>query len=422
MNKKNYLFILLWCLMSSVSTLDAQQALTIEECYTLARENYPLTQQRNLIAQSEAFSLENASKGYLPNIAIHAQASYQSDVPSIPFDLPGMKPPLVPKDQYKVYGELKQVIYDGGAIKLNKEYASTESLTKQQQLEVELYTLKDRINRLFFGILLIEEQQGQLTLRQKDLEIGLSKVEAAIEAGIALKSNMNVLKVELLKVNQQHIELQSTRMAYIDMLSQMIGRILEENTSFTPPPRVDLNTDINRPELKLFDLQAQSLNLKNNQLETANRPKVQLFLQGGLGQPGLNIFDDQFKGYFIGGVQFAWPLAGYYTTNNTRSMITLEQDQVNLRRQTFLYNTNLQLARQTADINKIKRLLSSDDEIIDLLSSIKNTSLTQMENGVITANDYLTEVNKEDQARQSKILHETQLLMAQYATKTTTGN
>jgi outer membrane protein TolC len=422
MNKKNYLFILLWSLMSSVSTLDAQQALTIEECYTLARENYPLTRQYNLIAQSEAYSLENASKGYLPNIALHAQATYQSDVPSIPFDLPGMNPPLVPKDQYKVYGELKQVIYDGGAIKLNKEYASTESLTKQQQLEVELYTLKDRINQLFFGILLIEEQQRQLTLRQKDLELGLSKVEAAIDAGIALKSNSNVLKVELLKVNQQHIELQSTRMAYIDMLSQMIGRTLEENTSFTSPPNVELNTDINRPELKLFDLQAQSLNLKNNQLETANRPKIQLFLQGGLGRPGLNIFDAQLTPYFIGGVGLSWPLVGYYTTNNTRSMNTLEQDQVNLRRQTFLYNTNLQLARQTADINKLKRLLSSDDEIIDLLSSIKNTSLTQMENGVITANDYLTEVNKEDQARQSKILHETQLLMAQYATKTTSGN
>lgn len=422
MNKKNNLFILLCCLLSCLSTLKAQENITIEECYTLAREIYPLTQQRGLIEQSEAYSLENASKGYLPNLTLHAQATIQSDVPSIPFDLPGIEAPLVPKSQYKVYGELNQVIYDGGAIKLNKEFTSTESLTRQQQLEVDLYTLKERINQLYFGILLIEEQEAQLTLRQLDLELGLGKVQAAIDAGIALKSNRNVLKVELLKVNQQHIEFQATRLAFIDMLSQMIGKPLNANTSFTKPTQVDIYNEINRPELQLFDLQTQSLNLRNDQLETANRPKVQLFLQGGLGRPGLNIFDAQIKGYFIGGVGLSWPLVGYYTNNNTRSMITLEQEQISLKRQTFLYNTNLQLTRNNAEINKLNQLLSSDDEIVDLLSSIKNTALTQMENGVITANDYLVEVNKEDQARQSKILHEMQLLMAQYASKTTSGN
>ncbi len=412
----------LWSLLFFIPTINGQEAITIEECYALARENYPLTRQHNLIAQSEAYSIENASKGYLPNISLHAQATYQTDVPRIPIDLPGNVSPLVPKDQYKVYGELNQVIYDGGAIKLNKDYATTESLTKQQQLEVELYTLKERINQLFFGILMIDEQQNQLTFRQKDLELGLSKVQAAIDAGIALKSNLNVLKVELLKVNQLHIEFQSTRIAYVDMLSQMIGKPLNENTSFTHPPAVEMTQEINRPELKLYDLQTQSLALRNDQLETGNRPKVQLFLQGGLGRPGLNMFDRDIKGYLIGGVQVAWPLVGYYTTNNSRDMITLEQDQISLRRQTFLYNTHLQLSRNHAEITKLKLLLSSDDEIIDLVTSIKRTSLNQMENGVITANDYLTEVNKEDQARQSKILHEMQLLMSQYASKTTAGN
>jgi outer membrane protein TolC len=416
------LFLLLGCLLSYSPPSSAQGYITIEECYSLAKALYPLTHQRDLIAQSETYSLENAAKGYLPNVTLHAQATYQSDVPRIPFDVPGVEAPLVPKDQYKVYGELKQVIYDGGAIKLNKAYTSTESLTKQQQLEVELYTLKERINQLYFGILVIEEQQKQLTLRSKDLELGISKIQAAIDAGIALKSNLNVLKVEMLKVNQQHIEFQATRLAFIDMLSQMTGRTLNENTIFSKPAPIGVQKEINRPELQLFDLQTQSLNLRNDQLETANRPKVQLFLQGGLGRPGLNIFDDQFKGYFIGGVQFSWPLVGYYTNNNTRSMITLEQDQVGLKRQTFLYNTNLQLTRNNAEINKLELLLSSDDEITDLLASIKNTSLTQMENGVITANDYLVDVNKEDQARQTKILHEMQLLMAQYASKTTSGN
>ncbi len=422
MIKQFTLLIFLSCLLPLISILNGQQSITLEECYTLARAHYPMIKQYDLIARSESYSLENASKGYLPNISLHAQATYQSDVPRIPFDLPGMVSPLAPKEQYKVYGEIKQVIYDGGAIKLNKEFTSTESTAKKQQLEVELYTLKERINQLYFGILLIEAQETQLALRQKDLTIGLSKTQAAVDAGVALKSNISVLNVELLKVTQLSIEFETTRYVYIDMLSQMIGQKLSDDTFFHHPPPVISSNDIQRPELTLFDLQTKSISLKNNQLETANRPKVQLFLQGGVGRPGLNLFNSDIQGYFTGGIQFAWPLVGYYTTNNTRGIITLEQEQINLKRQTFLYNTNLQLTRNNAEINKLKLLLSSDDEIISLLISIKNTSLTQMENGVITANDYLLEVNKEDQARQTKILHEMQLLVAQYASKTTSGN
>lgn len=415
-------FVLLFSLVFASSGINAQDSIRLETCYELAKENFPLTKQRGLITQSESYSIDNASKGYLPKISLHAQATYQTDVPRLPFSLPGTETPLVPKDQYKVYGELTQTIYDGGAVKLNKAQATTSSMTSKQQLEVELYTLKERINQLFFGILMIEEQQQQLTLRRKDLELGLSKVNAAVEAGIALKSNSNVLKVELLKVNQRFIEFKSTRQAYIEMLSLMIGKTLDEQTSFIKPPPVYPMLEIQRPELKLFELQTQSLSLQNDQLETGNRPKIQLFMQGGLGRPGLNIFDREVKGYWIGGLQVVWPLVGYYTTNNKRNMISLEQDQIHLKRETFLYNTNLQLARNQAEIHKLEQMLSSDDEIINLLSSIKNTSLTQMENGIITANDYLVEVNKEDLARQNKIIHAMQLLMTQYTAKTTAGN
>ncbi len=415
-------FFLFTFSLFSFFVTQAQEGLTLDSCYTLAREHFPLTRQHDLILQSESYTVENASKGYLPNIAIYGQATYQSDVPRVPIDLPGSPPPLAPKDQYRIYGEIHQTIYDGGNTRLAKNVAQTESLTKQQQLEVELYTLKERINQMFFGILMIDEQQHQLTLRQKDIEIGYKKVQGAVDGGIALKSNLDILRVETLKVNQRRVELTSTRKAYLQMLSQMIGQTLEEDTKLVVPPLVLSDHEINRPELKLYDLQAESLQLKDDQLQTANRPKVQLFAQAGLGRPGLNIFDRDLTGYFQGGLQVAWPLVGYYTTNNHRHLISLEHDQINLKRETFLYHTQLKLTQQEAEIEKLELLLASDDEIVDLQTSIKATTLTQMENGVATANDYLLDVNKEDQARQTKSLHHIQWLMAQYAAKTTSGN
>jgi outer membrane protein TolC len=205
------------------------------------------------------------------------------------------------------------------------------------------------------------------------------------------------------------------------MLSQMINRPLDENTQLIKPEAVIHTLEIQRPELTWYQLQSENLSLQNNLLQTENRPKVSLFFQGGLGRPGLNMLDDVVKGYYIGGLRFFWPLSGYYTVKNEREDIVIRQQAIQLNRETFLYQTQLRVSQENAEIRKLQELLSFDDEIIELRNTIKNTALTQMENGVITSSDYLEEVNGEDAARQNKILHEIQLLMAQYALQVTVG-
>ena len=66
--------------------------------------------------------------------------------------------------------------------------------------------------------------------------------------------------------------------------------------------------------------------------------------------------------------------------------------------------------------------MQTDDEIVALRKTVKQAALAQLENGAITGNDYLKEVNAEDQARQAKIIHELKMLATQYDIKTTTGN
>lgn len=408
------------CLLFSLNA--AAQTLTIDEAYSLARQNYPLSRQRDLIAKSKTYSLENAAKGYLPQFSISGQATYQSEVTQIPLQLPGQEIPILDKDQYKAYAEVNQLLYDGGAIKQQKEAIRAETAVKEQQLEVELYKLRERVGQLYFGILLIEEQIKQNELSKNDIRSGISKAEAAYVNGTAYKSNVDVLKAELLKMDQKTIELKAGHKAYLDMLGLFLNRTLSIETQLQQPVITATATDIRRPELLLYDYRNNSLQVQDKMLQVRNRPRVNLFLQGGVGKPGLNMLDNSIRSYAIGGIRFNWSLSNLYTHKNDKAKIGLERNDLALQKETFLFNTNYTLKQQYADIAKLQELLDSDEEIIRLRTGIKHTASVQLENGVIDTNDYLREVNAEDLARQNKTIHRIQLLLAQYNRQITTGN
>lgn len=398
------------------------QPLTLAECYTLAEQHYPMLKQRDLISKSSEYTLENLSKGYLPQLSINGQATYQSAVTQIPIHLPGVEIPTLNKDQYKLYGELNQSLYDGGVIRQQKQTQQMNAQAEEQKLEVELYKIKERINQLFFGILLVDEQIKQTDLLKNDLQLGLKKAEAALNNGTAFKSSLDVLKAEMLKTDQRTTELTTLRKASIDMLSLFIDRPLDEHTTLERPVTITTSQDINRPELKMYTAQGISLEAQRKLLSARTMPKVSLFVQGGYGRPALNLLSNNFEAYYIGGLRLSWSLSGFYTIKKDKALIDINQQTLDVQRETFLFNTNFSLKQQNAEVNKYNALLATDDEIVTLRTSIKTTASVQLENGVINSNDYLREVNAEDQARQNKIVHELQLLMAQYAQQNTTGN
>jgi outer membrane protein TolC len=398
------------------------QTLTIEECYTLAEKNYPLTQQRELIARSKEYSIQNLSSGYMPQLVINGQATYQSAVTQVPVSIPGQEIPTLSKDQYRIYAEINQSLFDGGLIRYQKQSQEVNALVEAQKLEVELYKLKERINQLFFGILLIDEQIKQVDLLKNDLQLGMRKTEAGIANGIAFKSSLNMLKAELLKSDQRTIELKALKRAYIDMLSMFINRDLNEQVILSKPNTIVASEEINRHELRVFDDQMEGLSVQNKMLSARNLPRVSLFVQGGYGRPALNMLSNEFEPYYIGGLRFSWSLSGFYTVKRERAILDLTRQNILTQKETFLFNTNFALKQQNAEVAKYNDLLATDEEIVALRTSVKNTASVQLENGAINTNDYLREVNAEDQARQNKIVHQIQWLMAQYAIQTTTGN
>jgi outer membrane protein TolC len=417
-----YILVSLTAVLFAANVTAQDAGLTLDECYTLARQNYPLVKQRDLIAKSNEYTIDNIAKGALPQVVIAGQASRQSDVTSIPISLPGVDIPQLSKNQYRIYGEVTQPLTDLVTVNRQKQIQEANSKIQEQSLEVELYKLRDRINQLFFGALLVDEQQRQNDLLKKDIQTGIDRTRAAVAHGVEFKSNADKLQAELLKADQRTIELKSTRKAYTDMLSLFINRPLDERIVFVKPVSITPSPDLRRPELRLYDYQRESYAAQSKLINTRNLPKFSLFFQGGVGQPSpVNMLSNDLSPYYIAGLRLNWTLTSFYTASKERQLITINQGMVESQKEAFVFNTSLTQKQQHADIDRLQQLVKTDDNIIDLRTSVKAAAESQLTNGVITVNDFLREVNAEDQARQGKLLHETQLLMAQYSYQTTTG-
>ena len=400
------------------------QSLTIGECYSLARKNYPLIKQRDLITKTKEYSVSNAAKGFLPTFSVNGQATYQSAVTSFPFTIPirGFTLPVYSKDQYKIDGQLDQVIYDGGVIKNQKQTAEANEIIQQQSLEVELYALYDRVNQLFFGALLVDAQLKQNELLKQDVQNGVDKEKALVANGTAYRSNVDELEAQLLQTDQSRIELVATKKAYLDMLAVFINKPVDENTILEKPAAPMLADSVSRPELLSYDYQKKTYDLQDKLLVAQLMPKFSFFAQGGYARPGLNELSNNFAWYYIGGLRLSWNIGSLYTLKNQKRLLNIDRETLDIQKETFLFNTNLTQKQQSSDIVEDIELVKKDDAIVNLRESVKRASQAQMENGVLSAHDYITEVNAEDEARQNRILHEMQLLQAQYSYQNTMGD
>jgi outer membrane protein TolC len=410
--------------------LSAQKSLTIEQCYDLARQNYPLLKQHDLIQKTKDFTLQNAWRGYIPQINVNGQATYQSEVVNYS-DVFGSLPPAFAnvvkfptfsKDQYRITGEVSQTIFDGEATKFKKENAKVQAEISEQSLEVNLYALHDRVNQVYFGVLLIDQELLQNSIQQADIQNGIDKTQALVNNGNAYRSNVDELKAQLMSIQQSRIELISSRRSFLLVLGLLTNQQLDESSELTSPKTPTLSTEIKRPELMLYELQKKTYDVQSKQLETGLMPLISAYFDGSYGRPTLNQLSNDFGPYWIAGIKFNWSLTALYTMKNSRSIFGLSQNDLDIQKETFLFNTKISMTQQDQDIKKYNDLVADDQKIVDLRVSVKNASDAQLQNGVITGHDYLTQVDAEAQARLNLILHKVQLLQAEYNHLNTTGN
>ena len=402
--------------------------LSIEACYEKARANYPLIKQYGLIEKTKEYNLSNAAKGYLPQVTFSAQATYQSDVTEIPIDLDaigltGVKIPSVSQDQYKMELALSQTLWDGGAIRSERKALHTQAEVDQRDMDVNMYTINERVNQLYFGVLLAEAQLEQNKVLQAELRRSCEQVSSYIKNGIAQQSDLDAIRVDLLKAKQTEAQFEHTKRAYREMLSRLIGEEIGEETRLVKPEAVrPLTKENNRPELELYQARIRNLRAQDSRITAGMMPKLGLFVTGGYGKPGLDMFEDNFKVYYLAGVKLSWNLGSLYTRKNDRRKIQTGIRSIETQRETFLFNTSLDVAQRNATIDKYIDQLKYDDEIIALRGSVKRASEAKMANGTLSGTDLTRDIHAEQSAIQDKILHEMELLQAIYNLKYVTNN
>ena len=405
----------------------AIQAQTLEECQLAAEKNYPMIKQYDLISQTTQLTVKNIMKGWLPQIAIAAQATYQSDVTSWPESMKatlqqlGINMKGLSKDQYKVGIDLQQTIYDGGTISSQRSIARQEEKVQKAQVETNLYQVRKRVNEMYFSLLLLNEQ----ILLNNDVKALLlsseKKLASMLKGGTIATSDFENIRAERLSVEQQNESLKSQQQMLQHLLSTFCG-IKVSNVQKPAPFKTTISTN-KQPEMQLFDNQLQLSSIKEKALNSQVRPKLGIFAQGFYGYPGLNMFEDMMNRKWslngMVGVKLSWNIGALYSLKNDKAKLRLQREMTENAREIFLFNNQLEEIQQNENIKRYHTMKQADDEIIMLRTNIRKAAESKLSHGIIDINNLLREINNENAAKIQQTIHDIEMLKEMYNLKYT---
>lgn len=418
-------------LLLALPMIAMAQSASIEQCQQWAQENYPLTQRYDIIRQTEGFTLNNIAKGWLPQIGVSAQGSYQSAVPEYPEVLSNMLSQMgtemkgISPLQYKATIDVQQTIYDGGVINSKRDVAKASSKVKEAVADVQMYALRERVNDLCFAILLIDQRLKLNEEMQRTIDSNRQRLATMLQGGVAMQADVDAMSAELATARQQHTDIEAQRGALIKVLSLFTGKEITEVSTPGPLGR-GTGERLLRPELRLFDSQLSLTDAKERALRASLLPKIGAFAQGYYGYLGMNIFRDMMKRTpilnGIIGIKASWNISALYTHKNDRAKLELERQTINNDRDVFLFNQKLQSSQEDSNIRRYRQLISEDDGICQLRHNVREAAEAKLEAGIIDVNALILEISRENQAKINKVIHETELLQHQYKLQHINGN
>lgn len=388
--------------------------ISLADCYQKARANYPIYNQTALLEQANALQLERIQKERLPEITWNAQASMQSEVVEFPFQLPlppGESALDLPLYRVQTTADLQYTIYDGGLNDARQKIENAQLAADRQQVQAELDKLKPQANQFVFGILMQRDRIEILRTSQATLENKVETLEAALRHGVVLPADIDKLRVEILRLQSEIEQAEGTIRGLAAALGELIGETVPPDAEFILPEMQSVSgaLEIQRPELQLFNYQKESILAREDMITAARKPKVGAFLQAGLGAPNpLNFFDESLSPFAMGGVRFSWKIFDWEQSDRDRQLLTLRSQLVDQQREAFEATIERMDGKYLEDIVTLEKLLQRDEEIARLQESILDQVSSQLEQGVATATDYITQSNALAQARLNRQLHELQ--------------
>ena len=378
------------------------QELTLDSCQSMARKNHPLLRQAGMIDQISELRRQNIQVLNLPQFDLTARASWQSDVTKLALKIPGFAgPEPLSKDQYKAYVDIKQKLFDGGATKKRVELEEADRLVSKQQMETELYKIKETVNTLYFNALMIQENLRIVNLKKETLDERIKIVGSAVENGISLPNELDQLRAEKLLTEQQETELKSSQKTTFDLLEIVAGTTINEQTTFSKPSvsAINVSNDLNRPEIKLFTLQKSKLDKSEEMLTNSRKPYVYAFGQAGYGRPGLNMLDNNFADWYMVGAGLSWNIWDWHKSSRDRSTMKLQKDLIDTNFDQFSRSIKMSLSQEENNAQKLKDLITTDEQLVTIKEQISKRSAVALENGAITSADYIRDLNAALQAK-----------------------
>ena len=402
---------------------------SVERCKEMAREHYPLIRRYGLIEQSRDYTLSNAARAWLPQVTLSGQATLQSDVVSWPEEfesmlaMQGLDMPGIRRDQYKVQIDVQQTLWDGGKSRTDRAIAEGEAAQERMSTEVELYAVDSRVEDIYFGILLMQEQQRQIGEMMQRLQTNLDQVNALVENGMAMQADADAVEVQLLTQRQSLGQVETRLQSFRRILGLFIGEELGEVPLPMPVAEEPVGYDSERPELRLMDAQIALLQAREQMVDVSLAPRVALFAQGYYGYPGLNMFENMVSHRWtlngIVGVRMNWNISSLYTSKTSRRQLQNARDNVMLQREVFAFNSRLQAEQESAEVRRIREAIADDDRIVALRSRVREAAEVRLQEGMIDTHDLLGKISDETSAKIARSTHQIELVKAIYDLKHT---
>jgi len=399
--------------------LAAQDTITLDLCYQQVQKTYPLTRQSNLLDKSSDLRIKNLNKNYLPTFNVNGSATYQNQVPEIVIELPSptlpsVQGPVIPNDQYKLTLDVSESIYDGNVTSYQKKLEKYNLNVDKKNVDASLYLLKDQINQFYFNILLTQQNIDLLKETKIQLEAKLAEVESAVRNGSMLKMNADLIRAEIIKLEQNIYELTMDRLSNVRMLAELISRPMDENTAFKTPVIIipGMNFENKRLEFEIYGIQIDRVNLMKDMVTTKWNPKFWAVGQFGFGRPGFNFLSSDIAPMLLVGARLTWNPWNWNANRNEKKIYDIQGNILKNQQETFDKNLRVTNQKNISDIKKLSDLLLRDQELVDLRKGITKTASSQLTNGVITSSDYVLRVNDETQARMGLEIHKVQLIKA----------
>lgn len=399
------------------------QKLTLEACHGLIDSGYPLTRQESLIRRAAEDHRQSSLISYAPQISVGGKATYQSDVPRVELDMSKLPFPVdltIPeprKDQYQLYADVTQVVWDGGGKHAQSRIVQAESEVGVQQVRVQLEQLHSQVDELYFTILLLDRRLSVHSLLDSALSRQLRRVRSYVANGVANTADVGLVEVEQHRAAQGRVELESAREAAARSLEALLdapvrGRELAEPV--VPHWLQGAGGAYHSPEMELLGAQIRLAKENERAVNVKLYPTLYIFFRGGWGNPGLNMLEDKFRWYYYAGVQFAWNFGSIYDYKQLQRSTRLRTESYEISSASLARTLQSRGEAQRAQLSKYDKILAEDAKIIALRESIASTKEAQVENGTATVLELLEAIRESQMAEQDRAVHEVERLKTAY--------